>query len=134
MVCFRGVVTIAEQIDNRRKHLTILKNLYSGDKTLVSMGHRALGKFEEGEDEAFATFQQDVGALFIELKEELDEGIENLGEYSDPDPAKWDFDDWFQFQNAIAGHKYEEIYNLMAQRKPNIDLIWGEIENRIFVS
>jgi len=123
------VVTIAE--DNRRKHLTILKNLYSGDKTLIGMAGRAKDKFEEGEQEAFSAFQVDVGNLFIELKAELDEGIEHFGEFSDPDPAKWDFDDWFQFENAIAGKPFEEIYRLMAQRKPNIDLIWGEIENRL---
>jgi hypothetical protein len=122
------------EVDNRRKYLTILKNLYSGDRTLVSMAGRAKAKFEEAEHEAFNAFQVDVGALFLDLKEELDQGIEDLGEFSDPDPAKWDFDDWFQFQNAIAGHKFEEIYHLMATRQPNVHLIWTELENRLDIS
>jgi len=123
------VVTIAE--DYRRKHLTILKNLYSGDHVLVEAASRSQRLFEAKEQDAFNGFQIDVGALFLELKAELDEGIEHFGEFSDPDPAKWDFDDWFQFENAIAGKPFEEIYRRMAQRKPNIDLIWGEIENRL---
>lgn len=127
-------MTIAE--DYRRKHLTILKNLYSGDKTLVSMGHRALGKFEEGEDEAFAVFQQDVGALFIELKEELDQGLEDMAQIfpEETDPRKWGFDEWLMVEKAIQGHPFEEIYRTMAKGESNIGLIWGELENRIFVS
>jgi hypothetical protein len=125
------VVTIAEQVDNRRKHLTILKNLYSGDKTLIDMAGRAQQQFDVGEGDQFWAFQVDVGNLFIELKEELDKGLEDLGDFSDADPALWDEDDWVQFYVAVAGHKFEDIYLKMAKRQPNIDLIWGEIENRL---
>ena len=125
------MVTIAE--DNRRKHLTILKNLYSGDKTLIDMAGRAQAQFDGGEGDKFWAFQVDVGNLFIELKEELDEGLENLADLhpEEPDPRKWDEVDWFQFHTTTVGHPFYEIYATMAKGEPNIDLIWAEIEARI---
>lgn len=117
--------------DNRRKYLTILQNLYSGDKTLIDMAKRAQAKFEEGEQDYFNAFQIDVGNMFIELKEELDQGLGDLGDFSDADPRKWDDGDWYQFYGAVMGHKFEGIYVKMANREPNIDLIWGELENRL---
>lgn len=121
------------EVDNRRKHLTILKNLYSGDRTLVSMAKRAAHKFEEGEQEAFNAFQVDVGNLFIELKEELDQGLEDLADLcpEETNPAKWDELDWAMFYSAIDSHPFEEIYSTMARGIPNIDLIWKELDNRL---
>jgi hypothetical protein len=120
-------------VDNRRKHLTILKNLYSGDRVLVSMAKKAAQKFEEDEYAAFNAFQVDVGNLFLELKEELDQGLEDLADRcpEEPNPALWDEDDWVQFYVAVAGHKFEDIYLKMAKRQPNIDLIWKELDNRL---
>ena len=119
--------------DNRRKHFTILQNLYSGDRVLMSMGQRAQTFFEEGEQEAFNAFQVDVGNLFLELKEELDQGLEDLAPAhpEEPDPRKWDFDDWFLFEQTTADHKFYEIYKTMGKGKPNINLVWKEIEARI---
>lgn len=120
------------QID-KRKFLTILKNLYSGDAVLVGMAGRAQNVFEDKEKVAFATFQIDVGALFIELKDELDQGLEELADLhpEEPDPRKWDFADWFQFEQATQGHKFYEIYKTMAKCEDNINLVWDEIEARI---
>lgn len=131
MAFFRGVVTIAE--DNRRKYLTILQNLYSGDRVLIEMGKRAQTKFEEGEQEVFNAFAIDVGALFIELKEELDQGLEDMADAfpEETDPRKWDDRDWVVFHLAVLDHPFEEIYTTMAQGKENIDLIWKELENRL---
>lgn len=119
--------------DNRRKHLTILQNLYSGDRVLVGMAKRATDKFEEGEQEVFNAFQFDVGAMFLELKEELDQGLEDIADYcpEETDPRKWDDDDWVDFEVAIVGHKFEDIYRTMAKGQENIHLIWQELENRL---
>jgi len=116
---------------DKRKFLTILKNLYSGETATINAARKAQTLFEEGEQEVFNAFAFDVGALFIELKEELDAGLEELGDFSDPDPRKWDDGDWVDFFAATNGHRFEEIYDTMALGKPNIDLIWGELENRI---
>lgn len=128
------MVTIAE--DNRRKYLTILQNLYSGDKTLIDMAKRAQGKFEEGEQEAFNAFAIDVGNMFIELKEELDQGLEDIADYcpEETDPRKWDIGDWATFEIAVAGHKFEDIYRTMAKCEDNINLIWAVIEDRLGIS
>lgn len=127
---------MSEPVDNRRKHLTILQNLYSNDRVLVSMAKKAAQKMDDTEHATFDAFQYDVGALFLELKDELDKGLEDLADVhpEETDPSKWGFEEWFQFENSIAGHKFEEIYRTMAKGEPNIGLIWGELENRIFVS
>ena len=118
---------------DKRKFLTILKNLYSGDRVLVSMGQRAQTFFEDEDREAFQQFQVDVGALFIELKEELDQGLEELADVhpEEPDPRKWDVGDWLQFHQVTEGHRFYEIYSTMAQGQPNINLIWDVIEDRL---
>jgi len=120
-------------VDNRRKHLTILKNLYSGDRVLVSMAKKAAQKFEEDEHAAFNTFQVDVGNLFIELKEELDQGLEDMADVfpEETDPREWGFDEWLIFENAVKDHPFEEIYRTMAKGHPNIHLIWKELDNRL---
>lgn len=124
------------QTDNRRKHLTILKNLYSGDSVLVGMAGRAQNKFEEPEQEAFTAFQVDVGALFLELKDELDQGLEDMADVfpEETDPRKWGFDEWLQFEVAVKDHEFEEIYRTMAKCEDNIRLVWDVIEDRLNIS
>jgi len=118
---------------DKRKFLTILKNLYSGETATINAARKAQEQFEDGEQEAFNQFQIDVGALFLELKEELDQGLEDMADAfpDETDPRKWDVIEWSTFHKAAFGHKFYEIYSTMAQGKPNIDLIWGELENRI---
>ena len=118
---------------DKRKFLTILKNLYSGETATINAARKAQEQFEEGEQEAFNQFQIDVGALFLELKEELDQGLEDMADSfpEETDPRKWDVIEWSVFHKAAFGHKFYEIYRTMAQCKDNIDLIWDVIEDRI---
>ena len=120
---------------DKRKFLTILKNLYSGETATINAARKAQTLMEDKEAVAFATFQIDVGALFLELKEELDQGLEELAPVhpEEPDPRKWDVGDWYQFHLTTQDHEFYEIYRTMAKGEPNIDLIWKELENRIFV-
>lgn len=119
--------------DNRAKHLTILKNLYSGDRVLIGAAARSQKLFEEGEQEAFNAFQIDVGNLFLELKDELDQGLEDLADLhpEETDPRKWTGADWHMFEDSIKGHKFEDIYRTMAHGQQNINLIWDVIEDRL---
>jgi hypothetical protein len=125
--------TVSTQTDNRRKHLEILKNMYSGDRVRIEMAHRALNMIEEEEREAFDQFQRDVGNVFIEVKEELDQTLEDLADDcpDEPDPRKWNAADWAVFELAINGHRFENILRTYAAGLPNIDLIWKEIDQRI---
>lgn len=121
------------QTDNRRKHLTILKNLYSGDQIMIEAAHKALSQLEPEEQEQFSKFQVDVGNVFIEVKEELDQALEDLADVcpEETDPRKWNAVDWAVFELAINGHKYEQILRTYAAQLPNIHLIWKEIDNRL---
>ena len=118
---------------DKRKFLIILKNLYSGETATINAARKAQALFEDEEREAFNQFQVDVGNLFIELKEELDQGLEDLADVhpEEPDPRKWDFSDWFLFEQTTKDHKFYEIYKTMGKSEPNIDLIWKELEARI---
>jgi hypothetical protein len=118
---------------DKRKFLTILKNLYSGETATINAARKAQELMEDKEAVAFATFQFDVGALFIELKEELDQGLEDLAPVhpEEPDPRKWDFSDWFQFEQTTKDHPFYEIYKTMGKGEANINLIWDVIEDRI---
>ena len=124
---------MSTQTDNRRKHLEILKNMYSGDRVRIEMAHRALSFVEGDERDAFNAFQVDVGNVFIEVKEELDQVLEDLADRcpEETDPRKWNAADWAVFELAITGHKYERILRTYAAGLPNIDLIWAEIDGRI---
>jgi hypothetical protein len=119
--------------DARKKHLYILKSMYSGDQTQIEMASRALSAMEEEERAVFNQFQVDVGNIFIEVKEELDQGLEDMADAcpEEPDPRKWDGQDWQMFYAAVEGHKYEQIYRLYAAQLPNIQHIWREIDSRL---
>ena len=109
--------------------------MYSGDTVRAGSALRACEFMQPKERVAFATFQVDVGNLFLELKDELDEAVANLGDdFSDPDPRKWDMDDWLTFEVAVKGHKYEEIIRRYGSGEQNIDLIWKELSNRLHLS
>lgn len=82
--------------------------------------------------ELFDQFVMDAGDMFLVLKDELDAAVADLGEdFSDADPRNWDGQDWQAFNARIEGHKYEEIIRAYANGKPNMHLIWMEIENRL---
>jgi hypothetical protein len=119
--------------DNRRKYLTILQKLYSDDPVVDGpIAYRAMQLLTPAEQEEFSAFQVDVGNIFVEFKEELDNDVQDLSDkFSHEDPRKWDMGDWATFELAITGHKWEEIIRAYAHGKQNIDLIWKEIENRL---
>jgi hypothetical protein len=119
--------------DNRKKHLTVLKSMYSGEQTQIEMASRALSAMEEEERAVFNQFQVDVGNIFIEVKEELDQGLEDIADAcpEEPDPRKWNGPEWQMFNAAVEGHRYEQIYKLYAWQQPNIALIWREIDSRL---
>jgi hypothetical protein len=80
----------------------------------------------------FDQFMFDAGAIFLEVKDELDQAIDALGDdFSDPDPRKWDRRDWISFETRVKGHNYEEILTKYAKGENNMDLIWGEIASRL---
>lgn len=120
-------------IDNRRKHLTILKSLYSGRREEIDAAHRAQKLFEEDEVEAFWQFQKDVGNIFVEFKDELDAKLEDIADYcpEETDPRKWDAADWAQFEIAIAGYEHADILRTYASSMENIKLVWAVIEDRL---
>lgn len=124
---------MSTQTDNRRKYLVILKDMYSGDQVRIEMAHRALGFLSEEERATFDQFQKDVGAVFMEVREELDKSLEELADVcpEETDPRKWNAVDWAVFELAIAGHKYETILRTYAAQLPNIHLIWKEIDTRL---
>lgn len=121
---------------DKRKHLTILKALYSGRRLEIESAHKAQKLFEEGEPEVFWQFQIDVGNLFVELKEELDKKLEDIADYcpEEIDPRKWTGPEWQMFEAAIEGYEFENILRTYASGVENIKLIWEVIEDRLNVS
>jgi hypothetical protein len=80
----------------------------------------------------FENFQVDAGNAFLQLKEELDEAVENLGDmFSGPDPRKWTAEDWWEFNAGIGGHRFEEILTKYAKGENNMDAIWREVSDRL---
>lgn len=80
----------------------------------------------------FDNFVVDAGDMFLVIRDELDEAVADLGEdFTSEDPRHWTGVDWQAFNARIEGHKYEEIIRLYAEGKPNIGLIWKEIETRL---
>lgn len=119
--------------DNRRKYLPILKMLGSDDPAVdVPIATRAMALFTEKEQEEFFAFRVDVGHIFLEFHEELDQAVADLSDdFSNEDPRKWDMGDWATFEVAVTGHKWEEIIRSYAHQQPNIHLVWAEIEQRL---
>ena len=113
----------------RNKFLAIYKASLAGHPS-AAVGQKSLSAEDE---ELFKQFIFDVGALFTEIREELDQGLEDLADDcpEETDPRKWNEHDWYQFTFAVKNHKFREIYTLMAQGKENIHLIWREIEARL---
>jgi len=113
----------------QNKFLAIYKASLSGHPS-GAVGMKSLSTEDQAE---FNTFMFDVGALFEELKEELDQGLEDLADAcpEETNPRKWDDGDWANFYGAVSGHRFEEIYTLMAEGKENIHLIWKELEKRL---
>lgn len=119
----------------KASHLAILKTLYGAgaDNVVRNTAGNAIGRMDEEETKEFEATQKIVGDIFIELMEELDEGLEELADACphEPDPREWDLSDWMTFELAISGHKYEEFYRTYATQENNIHLVWKEIEERI---
>lgn len=113
----------------QNKWLALYKATLSGHPS-AEVGMKSLSTEDR---ELFNQFVWDVGALFTEIREELDQGLEDLADScpEETDPRKWDVIEWSTFHKAVYGHKYAEIYTLMAQDKENIHLVWREIENRL---
>lgn len=80
----------------------------------------------------FDVFFRSAGTVFIEIKEELDKAIDDLGDiFTDPDPRKWTPLDWWDFNAGVEDHPLKEILTKYAKGEPNTDLIWKEIERRL---
>jgi len=119
----------------QQKYLLLLKTLYdptAGDQDRFAVG-RAIHALTETEQVDFNNFQHYVGEHFLKIKEELDKGLDELADEfpEETDPRKWDVGDWYLFDVAVAGHKYENLYRTYAMQQPNIHLMWEEIEKRI---
>lgn len=121
--------------DNKAKHLSLLKIMYdpkSGKQELESVKKAQL-EMSETEQVQFDDFQYKVGNVFLQLKDDLDKGLEELAdEFPDEtDPRKWESGDWFDFYTAVLGHQYEALYTTYAKQEPNLHLMWEEIEKRL---
>jgi hypothetical protein len=114
---------------NKKKFLAIYKAAQNNHPSAQA----GMNSLNVDERKLFDEFFFDCGALFLELKDELDAGLEELAEVhpEETDPRKWDIKDWNQFHKATEGHKFYHIYRLMAEGKSNIHLIWEEIERRL---
>ena len=113
---------------NKSKFIALYRAAQSGHPS-AEVGLKSLNT----EDKAlFDQFVFDAGAVFIELKDELDEAIEGLGDgFSDPDPRKWTALDWWEFYAGIEDHPHKEILTKYAKGENNMDLIWEELSNRL---
>ena len=91
-----------------------------------------LKSLDEEQKPLFDQFVFDAGAIFLEIKDELDEAIEGLGDnFSDEDPRKWTALDWWEFYAGIEDHPLKEILIKYAKGENNLVLIWKELENRL---
>ena len=110
---------------NKSKFIAIYKSMQSGHPS-AEVGLKSL---DEEQKKLFDQFVFDAGALFLELKDELDQAIDCLGDdFSDSDPRNWNGVDWQAFYARIEGHPYEEILTKYAKGENNMALIWEEIE------
>lgn len=120
---------------NKAKYVAMLKVLYAGNagKQELEAVSKAIAELTETEQVEFNNFQHTVGEHFLKVREELDEGLEVMADEfpEETDPRKWDVGDWYLFDVAVAGHKYEHLYRTYAMQQPNIHLVWKEIESRL---
>lgn len=113
---------------NKAKYIAIYKAAQSGHPS-AEVGLKSLS---EEQRQQFAQFQVDAGNAFLEIKDELDRAIGELGDvFSSEDPRKWTADDWWEFNAGVRDHPYEEILTKYAKGENNMSLIWGEIESRL---
>jgi hypothetical protein len=113
---------------NKSKFIAIYKSMQSGHPS----AHVGLKSLSTEDKALFDQFIFDAGALFIELKDELDQEIEGLGDdFSHEDPRFWTEDDWNTFHGRVEGHDYEEILTKYAKGENNLDLMWEEIGKRL---
>lgn len=117
------------------KYFLLMRTLFEGTatKAVLQAVNKAIGELSETEQVDFNNFQHKVGELFLTIREELDQGLEELAHRfpEETDPRKWDWADWIDFDMAVLNHKYEELYRTYAKQEPNIHLMWKEIESRL---
>lgn len=124
------------QTFDKRKHLTILKSLYSGRREEIDAAHRAQRLFSEEESHAFYQFQIDAGNTFVAFKDELDAKLDEIADCcpEEPDPRKWTGPEWQMFEAAIEGYEHADILRTYASSVENIKMIWSVIEDRLGIS
>lgn len=105
----------------------------SSTKTDHDMVQRAIERMLDNEREEYVAFQHKVSETYLQLLEELDQGLEELADQcpDEIDPRKWTEEDWVTFDTAVFGHKFERLYRTMAQQEPNLHIMWDEIKNRL---
>jgi hypothetical protein len=118
-----------------QKYFLLMRTLSEGtaSKAELQAVNRALAELTETEQVDFNDFQHKVGEVFLKIREELDQGLDEMADAfpDEPDPRKWNFADWVQFHDVVKGHKFEELYTTYARQQPNLHLMWKEIETRL---
>lgn len=114
---------------NKSRFISLYRAMQS-DHPSADVALKSLSK--EQKKLFFDKFMFDAGAVFLEIKDELDAAIEDLGDdFSSEDPRNWDGQDWQAFYARIEGHQYERILSKYANGENSMHLIWREIEDRL---
>lgn len=118
-----------------QKYFLLMRTLSENkaSKEELAAVDKAIHELSETEQVEFNDFQHKVGEIFLKIREELDEGLEEMADAfpDETDPRKWDADDFLKFHGAVVGHKFEDLYITYATQKPNLHLMWEEIKNRL---
>jgi hypothetical protein len=113
---------------HKSKFISIYRALQTGHPS----GLTGLKSLDEEQKKQWDQFIYDAGAIWLEIKDELDEAIESLGDgFSDSDPRKWEPLDWWEFYAGVEDHPLKEILIKYAKGESNLDLIWEELSNRL---
>lgn len=113
---------------NKSKFISIYRAMQTGHPS----GPTGLKSLDEEQKALFDQFVFDAGAIWLEIKDELDAAIEGLGDgFSDSDPRKWEPLDWWEFYAGVEDHPLKEILVKYAKGENNMDLIWRELEARL---
>lgn len=113
---------------HKSKFISIYRAMQSGHPS-VNVGLKSL---DEEQKKQFDQFVFDAGAIWLEIKDELDAAIEGLGDgFSDPDPRKWGPLDWWEFNAGVEDHPLKEILVKYAKGENNLPEIWKELEARL---